>query len=90
MSEGSEGVPVPEEAKAAKVEFDEYGKIKGVKPAEQKNATPYVDADDLPENQEMRPAQNLASLKERLAKAIPIVDAQKLPPIPQTPKDRAK
>lgn len=88
MSEGNEGVPIPEEAKAPKVELDEYGQIKHDQPLEQSSAAPIVDADDLPENQGLRPGQNLASLRDRLANSTPVTAISgEIKPVTQEARD---
>lgn len=96
MSEGGEGVPIPEEAKKPpKVEFDKYGQIIGGEVSQNKPVEPFVDPDDLPENQGKTPLESLKALKARLdaATAINIVPSPRVQPkavvpqsAPQSPK----
>lgn len=71
MSESGEGVPVPEDAKTPKVELDEFGQIKGQPSDSNKTVEPFHDRDDN-EDRDLRPAQSLANLKDRLARATPV------------------
>ena len=87
MSESGEAAPVPEEAKTPKIELDEFGQIKGEAPDSNKPVEPFHDRDDN-EDRDLRPAQSLASLRDRLAKSTPVtVTSGEVSPITQEAKD---
>lgn len=94
MAEGSstpeEAISAPSEAKTTK--FDQFGEIVGTSKPEEKPREEWVDPDDLPQNQGMTPAVNLARLRQRLnnAKPVEVTPIGELKELPATPPPQRK